>query len=271
MELISARDAALFLSQSAPPVWVHRALLWMLVQKELDAYADSVTVRAYSSVFSFTQQLYQTAGEFSGAKMDAAILAHYPPEMAEKLLGKHHHDNVYDDPHTVEGSENIGAIDPGFFVFSSKVDWNASALEVDWLDEQVLGLEIFFSSQDFVGTEFENPIYDVKFSGIKFEARRIELLLPSASLRAESKSQAESFASRSLGRPTKWDWDGAMAFVVAQAQTPDGLPTGHGAQAKIEAMVADWFETETGDSPAISQIRKRASRVIEMIERGKKP
>jgi len=237
----------------------------MMLDGELDAYADDVTVTAYSSIIGFTGELYEAAKEFSGEKMDAAIRGHYPAELADKLVAKDHYGEVYDDPYTVEGSE-IGAIDAGFILFASKVDWDESTLAIDWLDERSLGLDMFFPSQDFVSSEFPDPSYKLRFSGLKFEARRIELLLPTAQL----KIRGEIPTLRSIGRPQKWDWDGAMAHVVSQAQTPDGLPTGHGAQAKIEAMVATWFEAETGDSPATSQIRKRASRIIEMIEGSKK-
>lgn len=74
---------------------------------------------------------------------------------------------------------------------------------------------------------------------------------------------------RRVGRPAKWHWEGALAHVVAMAQTPVGLPTGHGAQAKIEAIIAEWFTAETGNSPSISQIRTRAALVRVMIERPK--
>ena len=57
-----------------------------------------------------------------------------------------------------------------------------------------------------------------------------------------------------------------MAYIASQAQKPDGLPTGNGAQAKIETMMADWFEREVGKSPAISQIRQRASTIMKMLD-----
>ena len=66
------------------------------------------------------------------------------------------------------------------------------------------------------------------------------------------------------GRPPKWDWEGALIHIAAVANKPDGLSSGRGAQAKIAEMIRDWFIQTTGDSPADSEIRKRAKLVIGM-------
>jgi hypothetical protein len=65
------------------------------------------------------------------------------------------------------------------------------------------------------------------------------------------------------GRPARWDWEGALAAVVASANTPDGLPEGHGAQAAIERLIADYFGA---DGPSESQIRLRAGRIMEALK-----
>ncbi len=270
MDLISAKDCLNFLSRAAPPVWVQRALQWMILDRELSLYAQKVEVDAFTGIINFTGELYAKAGEFSGPKMDAAIREEFSPELAEKLVGKDHHSDVHDDPHVVEGIDNIGVIDPGFVLFSDGIDWDSSSLELDWIDEDMLGLEWFFPNQNFVASEFDRANYRVNFSGLSFEARKIELLLPSMKLERVTGGTSELRVGRSIGRPRKWDWDGALAHVVSQAQLPDGLPTGPGAQAKIEMLIAEWFMDETGNAPAISQIRGKASRVIQMIEKGSK-
>lgn len=68
----------------------------------------------------------------------------------------------------------------------------------------------------------------------------------------------------SRGRPPKYDWEGALAHVAAVANTPDGLKTGPGAQATIERLIADYFmqASDDGSTPCVSEIRKRASRVM---------
>ena len=70
---------------------------------------------------------------------------------------------------------------------------------------------------------------------------------------------------RQRGRPTKWDWEGAMAHVVGLAQRPDGLPVGHGAQSTIEKAMSEWFVRQFADQPAQSQIRQRAQMIMVKI------
>lgn len=67
------------------------------------------------------------------------------------------------------------------------------------------------------------------------------------------------------GRPQKWDWESALIHVIAEANTLDGLPIDRGAQAQIEKMISEWFMRKTGNSPADSEIRKRASAVMKAI------
>lgn len=73
------------------------------------------------------------------------------------------------------------------------------------------------------------------------------------------------------GRPPTHDWEGAIVHITMLANTPDGLPEGQGAQAKIEGFMRDWFIQETGDAPSESEIRKRARRVIERLKTGFHP
>lgn len=272
MKFISAKDTTDFLSQSAPRVWVHRMLKWMIFYGELDAHVDRVIVQPYASVFEFTSELYETAKEFSGPAMDMAIRAKYSPEIAEKLVGKGHGDRFNDEKYVIDGWEEIGPLDTGFIMFATDVNWDSGTILVEWLDNELLGNDMLFPRQDFLGSEFEKPSYEIQFEGLKFDADKVELLLPNAALeRSKEISGQSSLKRHSIGRPTKWNWDGAMAFVVSQAQTPDGLPSGDGAQARIEEMMADWFTESFGDCPAPSQIRQRAALVIKAIETPKKP
>lgn len=73
------------------------------------------------------------------------------------------------------------------------------------------------------------------------------------------------------GRPLKWDWEGALAHVAAHANLPDGLPDGHGASARIVELITDYF-AGSGDTPAESEVKKRAKLVLDAVERvGRKP
>lgn len=73
-----------------------------------------------------------------------------------------------------------------------------------------------------------------------------------------------------VGRPPKWDWDAALESLIARAQLPDGLPSGAGAQAEIERLIASWFMETENDCPSESQIRGRAQRVMRAIANGRK-
>ncbi len=67
------------------------------------------------------------------------------------------------------------------------------------------------------------------------------------------------------GRPRKYDWEGALIHIAALANHPDGLPTGSGAQAEIARRIADWFEGSGGETPADSEIRRRAARIMQAL------
>jgi hypothetical protein len=267
MDFISASDAVQFLSQAAPPAWVRRTLLWMAQRLELQMFADEIIVKPHTDVLSFTRGLFDKAGEWSGPKMDALIRSEYEADFAEKLIGKSPSERVYDEPHQILGAEGVVPIDPGYVIFYTKFDAEGNKLEALNIDEKTMNNEYFFFSDEWCISEFDDPLFDFYISGLKFEAQAIELMLPTSSLSANIERQERPKVAARIGRPRSWDWDGAMAHIVAKAQTPDGLPTGHGAQAAIEAMIAEWFETETGGSPATSQIRTKASMIMSAISK----
>jgi hypothetical protein len=84
-------------------------------------------------------------------------------------------------------------------------------------------------------------------------------------LHAGKESKIASSA-HSIGRPRKWDWDGALTHLLTVAQHPDGLPTGPGAQAHIEKLIAEWFIASSGSSPTTSQVRTCAQRVMQALK-----
>lgn len=272
MKLISSRETINFLTQAAPRPWVQRMLRWMVSNEELNAYFIKGTVQPHSTVSSLTSELYLTAREFNGPKMDAAIRDHYSPELAAKLVGRGYHDRVDDEPITWDESEEPRQIDPGFFLYASEIDWDQGTLYAEWLPCSRELQEPFFPSEDIFYTEFDDAEFEASLSGMNFDLYKIEMLLPNLVLHPSTVVETDgSERRRSVGRPAKWDWEGAMAFVVSMAQLPDGLPTGPGAQARIEEIIAGWFVDETGDAPAASQVRQRAAKVVRMLERSKRP
>src|SRR5690606_9723641 len=59
----------------------------------------------------------------------------------------------------------------------------------------------------------------------------------------------------SPGRPPKWDWEGALAHIVAianQADGLEGLSNGPFRQADIERAISGWFVSRCDEAPATS-------------------
>lgn len=271
MRLIKSKDTIDFLSKAAPRPWVCRMLCWMVIDGQLDAYFEKAHVQASGSAFQYLLKHREEAGEESGPKMDEIIRREYDSDLAEKIVGKTIHDKILDDPIEWEAEDGPQALDAGFILFASEIDWEAGSVKCDWLPDDRDVKDMWFSGGEFLYSEFVHPEYTAKLEGMAFELNRIEMLLPNSELRDFTGSTKQAATSQSfIGRPRKWDWEGALAHIIAEAQTPDGLPTGHGAQAKVEAMIAEWFEAEAGNSPAVSQIRLRASKVMALIEKTRK-
>lgn len=257
-----------FLGQAAPRPWVQRMLRWMILNDELHVYFSSGRVQPFTTVAALTTELVKQAGELSGPKMDAAIREEFAPELAAKLVGKGRQDRVDDTPYDWDESEEPRSMDPGFFLYATEIDWENGTLWAEWVPDERNRFEPLFPSDDLLGSEFEDADFEVRFAGMSFDSNIIEMLLPSAQMRSSAHTVTEhADRKRSIGRPPKWDWEGSLAFIVSQAQLPDGLPTGPGAQARIEEMMASWFTDKTGDTPAPSQIRQRAAAIVRSLER----
>lgn len=270
MKLISSREAVTFLSQIAPRPWVQRLLRWMAFDDEIRAFASKGQVLAHSSVYHYIAELVEEAGEHAGPKMDALIKERYPEEFAEKLYGKDRYTDISEETHSWNDPEDPERVAPGFFLYATSIEWDTGSLSVDWFEAHGSFAEAIFLDGEMFGTDFEEPHFSAEFEGLSFSFQEIELLLPQIELRPSSGFVAEARERNApLGRPAKWNWEGALAHVISQAQTPDGLPTGQGAQARIEEMISSWFVAETGNCPASSQVRQRASTIMRTLE--KKP
>jgi hypothetical protein len=268
MQFLTSKEAVDFLSQAAPRPWVCRMLRWMIVDEQLWGYFSKAQIQASAPGYQFLLPLAEEAGTSTGPEFDALIDRDHEPGLAEKLKGKSAHETILDDPLDWEAEEGPEAQDPGYFLFASDIDWDTGVLKSDWLPTDPDVIEMFFPTSEFFYSEFEHPSYSVRFEGLAFDRARIEMMLPNFKMGEVGLIDRTPVGGRRhVGRPSTWDWEGALAYVVTQAQTPDGLPTGHGAQARIETMIAEWFESEVGGSPAVSQIRKRASSVVRALEK----
>lgn len=267
MKLISSHEAVTFLSQAAPRPWVQRLLRWLAFDEGLSAYSRKGKVQAYGSVADYTAPLIEKAGQLSGPEMDAVIREEFSEEVAAKLIGKDPFSRCDEEPFVWDESDEPKLLDIGFFLYASEIDWEAGILKADFLPGYGELHETFFPDSEFLGTELERPDFEVEIAGLSFEFSKIEMLLPSMKLgQTMGFTAAQHDRRKPVGRPQKWDWEGAMASVIAQAQHPDGLPTGPGAQARIEALISDWFVQQVQEAPSPSQVRQRAAKIIQMIE-----
>jgi hypothetical protein len=71
------------------------------------------------------------------------------------------------------------------------------------------------------------------------------------------------------GRAPRWNWEGALIELIGVGHL-DGLPIdktpdGRGGQAEIERLMAAWFMAEYGEHPSESEIRKRATLIMQRI------
>lgn len=247
-------------------------LRWMIFDGEVMAYFSAGKVQPHATVAQFVAELIPKIGESIGPKLDAAIREEFDPEFAVKLVGKSLHDRVDDDPYEWDGSQGPRQVDSGYFVFATEIDWELGTLWAEWIPDERNRMEFLFPDEELLGTEFEGADFEARFSGMKFQLNQIEMLLPNFQMSSSNIVVTDrADRGRSIGRPPKWDWEGALAFIVSKAQLPDGLPTGPGAQARIEEMMSDWFSAETGDTPAPSLVRQRAANIIRSLERPERP
>lgn len=272
MKLVSSREAVTFLSQMAPRAWVQRMLRCMVLDHELYVYFSSGRIQPHTRVMNLTFRYREEAGEFTGPAMDRIIEQMFLKPLAEKLIGKDGNDRVNDELIEWVSEEGHDAIDPGWLYFADEVDWENGSIKVRWVPTDRESGDLFFSSGEFFISEFDNADYEAEFFGMSFDYARIEMLIPNASLGSTSSDPRSALHPHSrVGRPPKWNWEGALAHVIARAQTPDGLPVGSGAQARIEEIIGEWFIDETGECPAPSQIRQRAATIMRSLEKPKRP
>jgi hypothetical protein len=239
----------------------------MIFDGELDLYASRGQIQPYSDVLRLTGRL--RAKGMSAEALHDAIRQEFEPALAAKLIGKEYHERVDDELIQWEAEDGHDSLDSGWVVFASEIDWESGTLKTDWVPDDKEVRRWLFPRNDFLDcSEFESPDFEAQFQGLAFSAAAVEMLLPNTRLQSKYIGDANPNTSPArLGRPLKWDWEGALAHIITQAQTPDGLPTGPGSQARLEEMMADWFIAQTGEAPAQSQIRNRASKIVRTLQK----
>lgn len=274
MKLISSADALKFLTKAAPRPWVKIMLKSLIRDDALTPYFAQASIKTYREAIDILTDIDGFVQMQSDVEREAAIRANYDATLADRLIGANYEDMIFEPFLELGESKEMMTVGASYFAFADHLDWEGGLAHVNIegdLPEEDLGrfwigpehYEAIFDPADEGGVN-----YSVSLSGMSFSYDAIELLLPSVEFDTIGQVRVVYQESK-IGRPRKWDWEAAMASIIAVAQHPDGLPTGPGAQARIEELLADWFTREMGDAPATSQIRKRASQIILLVE--KKP
>lgn len=265
IELIAARDTLDFLAKGAPRPWVKRMILWMVLNGELTAYFRKG--RCVATTRAVTILLEALKENYGSIHRNELIKELFEPGMANRLIASGEMEEFTEV--TIEWSENEEPrqASSGFFFCASAIDWDRGDLkaEINWYEENLRAY--FFDEEEMFVSELPRADYAVNMSGLCFPRESIEMLQPSVELEPAAGLKVEGSAR--LGRPRMWDWEGATAHLLGIAQTPDGLPTGQGAQAQIERLIADWFLTSAGNSPAESQVRQHATKIMAALKRPK--
>lgn len=266
MKLIPSGQALEFLGQAAPRPWLKRMLLWMMLDEKLSAYFTHGVIQPHTTVSTF---LYGLENYDPKRPAEEQLKQGYDADFAAKLIGKNTYDRVDDEPTTWTETDEPHAVSVGFFMFAELRDWEAGSFSGTlFVESGTMKDVIFWDEEEHLLTNFERADFDFELSGLCFDAATIEMLLPSHVLEHQPSLLSRAF-TRPVGRPPKWNWEGALEHLVAQAQKPDGLPSGPGAQAAIERMLSDWFVENENGAPAESQIRTHVQRVMRRIEMAK--
>ena len=276
---VTSSQALDALQHLAPRAWCKRLLLWRIFEGTTAAYffGGSIVERRRPAGFLVDAQAENRdmsialVEEQFGSEIADALRAVGCPEKIEKISEvfslkgiETRREEWRDEPRIVE----IGA-----FVFADEVNFESGILRMEEFSSGDANDVLFGEEHDF-RSEYDDGELDVELRGLSFELHTIEMLAPNAPPLVPM-STKELHAPRPShrggpGRSRKWDWEGALARVVSIANTPDGLPEGHGAQAAIERMISEWFTATTSGQPPESEIRKRAAQVMRAISEGRK-
>lgn len=269
--MIPLSEAVDFLSQSAPHAWVKRMLHAMLLTDELQPYFLSGRVKSEVGVGEILLALPDKKFEPPSAERDAKVREKFSPEIADAIRDKVWTDRFVEYDLEIEPVEGFVFAELGFIHYGT-IDWNKGDLICDYIPERRERPDhLFLGTDEMLGTEYENNSSSAEFRSMFLPTDKIELLLPTHRLvSSDQRTLRPAPERRPIGRPPKWDWEGAMAEIGASAKDRGFLTGEAGMQAKIEAVMSEWFIEQTGDAPTISQIRSRASRLVQMVEKSKK-
>ncbi len=242
-------------------------ILWMIYSKELEPIFSKIRSVEREPVFSII--LEALGGDCSSNDRERLIREHFASDMAERLIAAEESGYIENLIYEFEDGDEPMPVSPGFVVLSSDIDWDNGVVNVNLDKEQIKDISLFYEGEDIVAGEFSEPTYEVSLAGFCFLRQQIEMMQPHIELAKQSFSK--SAVTARTGRPRIWDWEGATTYLLSIAQTPDGLPTGPGAQAQIERFIADWFVSVSGNTPSSSQLRQHAAKIMRALKAPESP
>ena len=151
-----------------------------------------------------------------------------------------------------------------FWSYLSDCDWNNSSK--DWVSGD-------FSFNYESGETFEAS--GMAFN-VKLDANELPGMVDHSQGDKAAPDQLTDGAAGQInarGRPAKWDWEGAIAHIVAIANQPDGLEglaNREIRQADIEKAISGWFHERFDAAPVTSEVRKRASLIMAALAEAEK-
>jgi hypothetical protein len=257
------------LATCAPRAWCKRLLNWEVFWGGLNLYARDGVVTHRRIAFEILREagfVTEVHDEPSESELEALPKDDEEAAAVRRAAAAGRFDYV--DSLSLHWGIQDGALPIGLMVAQARLDWELGELDA----EISSGLVPDEWLEDADNTFVPDAHGEVRahLVGLSFEVAAIEMLVPSASVpdgKLASLPTPLRTTRRAGGRPMKWDWEGAIAAVVAEAnRNPDGLPDGYGAQTKIEKMMAEWFLERAADCPAESEIRKRAQKIVAEVE-----
>ncbi|WP_430416294.1 hypothetical protein [Parasphingorhabdus sp.] len=257
-----------FLTKIAPAAWVKRLLLWQMFDAGLIPYFTKGRIQARYRAMHALYGIDEFDWSMSSEERHKLIESNFDKETAAKIIAAGEYGDLDDDLDVKwDENEEPRAVGFGFILYSDKLNWDTGEVSSKVYEARGdIEDHLFWDRDEHLVYENMADYWDAHLQGLSFDKSVIEMMLPTAESAFVSNGSSISSNRSFRGRPTKWDWEGAITQIVSLAQHPDGLPTGHGAQAKIEESIADWFITETGESPSKSQIRQRASQIMKMVQ-----
>lgn len=235
---VSSREALDHLERLAPRGWCRHLLTQLSASGKLSVYAESQNATVSGIIDEDIYLDVRSLPDFQlFHKLNFSLSVKYQCEWLLQI-----HDSIS------ELETNI------CFEQYEFLDWESGVVQTFPLDLK----DINFGHLETGGDHMT-----FRALGLMFPSEEIDMLVPAG---AGSKDLSVSTRNtKPLGRPVKHDWEGAIIAVAASANGLDGLPSGAGAQAEIESLMLSWFASSRESEPSESEVRKRASRICDVL------